>query len=148
MSPLTRPSYIAPMAAVLESARPEDMALVRECVDRFKLDGERLEPGQFVVARDDGRVVAFGRIKPYDHCHELGTVAVLEAERGKGYARLVVEELVRRFPSPEVWITTDRPEVFARLGFHLVERGPEEIQAKLDRICGWKANVVTMLRRK
>ena len=56
--------------------------------------------------------------------------------------------LVERFPVREVWITTDRPEVFARLGFRRVERGPDELEAKLQRICGWKQNVVTMLREK
>jgi N-acetylglutamate synthase-like GNAT family acetyltransferase len=148
VSSLTRLSYIGVVAVILDAATEADMALVRDCVERFKLDGERLAPEQLVIARDGERVVAFGRIKPYQQVYELGTVGVLERERGKGYARLVVEELVRRFPTPEVWITTDRPEVFARLGFQLVERGPDEIQAKLERICGWKQNVVTMLREK
>jgi N-acetylglutamate synthase-like GNAT family acetyltransferase len=136
------------VSVVIEPARDEDMAEVRVCIARFALDPERVETGQFVVARQGGRVVAFGRIKPYEHIHELGSVGVLEGERGKGYARLVVEELVRRFPAREVWITTDRPEVFERLGFHRVERGPDELEAKLQRICGWKPNVVTMLRER
>jgi N-acetylglutamate synthase-like GNAT family acetyltransferase len=136
------------MPVTLTPAGDADMPLIRDCVTRFALDGERLAPEQFLVARDGDRVVAFGRIKPYEHCHELGTVAVLEDARRKGYARLVVDALVARFPSPDVWITTDRPEVFARLGFHEVPEGPPELQAKLTRICGWKPNVVTMLRRR
>ena len=70
----------------LEPARPADLPLIVECVRRFRLDDEDLVAEQFVVARERafGRLVAFGRIKPYRHVHELGSVGVLEAERGRG----------------------------------------------------------------
>lgn len=122
-------------AVHLEAASPADMPLIEECVRRFRLDGENLQVSQFIVARREGQMVAFGRIKPYEQVFELGCVGVLEAERGRGLGRLVVEELIRRFPTPAVYLTTDLPEYFARLGFRRIDTGPPVLFAKIARVC-------------
>jgi len=49
----------------LEPATPADLPVIVACVRRFRLDDEDLAAEQFVVAREHGRLVAFGRIKPY-----------------------------------------------------------------------------------
>jgi len=100
----------------LEPATLADLPAIVACVRRFRLDDEDLAAEQFVVARERGRLVAFGRIKPYGRVYELGSVGVLEAERGRGLGGLIVRELVRRFPTREVYITTDLPAYFARCG--------------------------------
>jgi len=126
-------------------ATPDDMELIADCIRRFRLDDEDLGPEQFVVVREAGRVTAFGRIKPYGAVHELGCVGVLEAERGRGLGALVVRELVRRFPTPVVYITTDLPAYFARFGFTRVDDPPPEIAAKIDRVCArLRAGAVAM----
>ena len=133
----------------VELARPEDMAAIEECVRRFRLDDERLAAEQFVVVREGGRIVAFGRIKPYATVHELGCVGVLEEERGRGFGALVVRELIRRFPTPEVWITTDLPAWFARFGFQTSDYPPQELEEKLDGICSrLRTGVVAMSLRR
>src|SRR5438874_2588190 len=107
------------------------------------------EAEQLVVARERGRLVAFGRIKPYSRVHELGSVGVLEAERGRGLGELIVRELVRRFPTREVYITTDLPTYFARFGFRRIEDPPPEIAAKIGRVCArLRSGVVAMLVEK
>jgi len=45
-------------------ATAADMAFIAETIERLRLDGERLAPEQFITLRRDGRIVAFGRIKP------------------------------------------------------------------------------------
>jgi N-acetylglutamate synthase-like GNAT family acetyltransferase len=113
-----------------------DMDLIGACVRRFRLDDEDLRPEQFVVVREGDRVVAFGRIKPYASVHELGCVGVLEEKRGRGLGTLVVEELIHRFPTREVYITTDLPRYFERFGFAEIADPPTEIAAKMERVCG------------
>ncbi len=121
----------------LEPARPADLPLIAECVRRFRLDRER------------GRLVAFGRIKPYGRVYELGSVGVLEAERGRGLGGLIVRELVRRFPTREVYITTDLPAYFARFGFCRIDDPPPEIAAKIARVCApLRSGVVAMVLEK
>jgi len=129
----------------LEPATAADLPAIVECVRRFRLDDEDLAAEQFIVAREHGRLVAFGRIKPYGDVCELGSVGVLEAERGRGLGGLIVRELVRRFPTHEVYITTDLPAYFARFGFRRIDDPPAEIAAKIGRVCArLRSGVVAM----
>src|SRR3972149_11197361 len=92
-------------------ATGDDLFFIRDSVARLRLDAERLEPEQFIVVRRGGGdgIVAFGRIKPYQKTHELGSVAVIEGERGRGWGGLVVRGLIRRFPQDEGFLTHDPP---------------------------------------
>lgn len=117
-------------------ATPDDMTFIREAVGRLRLDPEDLRPEQFITLRREARLIGFGRIKPYHETSELGCVAVIEEERGRGLGEVIVRELVRRFPQDEVYITTDLPAYFERLGFLRTELLPPEIEAKIERVCG------------
>ena len=133
----------------LEAAAPGDLPAIAESVRRFRLDDEDLAAEQFVVVRERGRLVAFGRIKPYGRVYELGSVGVVEAERGRGLGGLIVRELVRRFPTREVYITTDLPAYFARFGFCRIDDPPPEIAAKIARVCAHlRSGVVAMVLEK
>lgn len=137
---------------MFEPATDDDLTAIREHVQRFRLDGERLAADQLIVARDQGRLVAFGRIKPYGGgVFELGTVGVLESERGKGWGDRVVRELIRRFPAREVYITTDLTAYFERFGFRRLppDQVPAPLADKLKRICGTlRDGVVAMVLLK
>ena len=115
-------------------AGDEDMAFIAETIERFELDDERLAPEQFITLREGGRIVAFGRVKPYEHTYELGAVSVVEEARGRGLGGAIVRELVRRFPQDEVFLTTDIREYYEPLGFLRTEVLPDELAAKLQRV--------------
>ncbi len=131
---------------VFAEATAADMPAIAECLRRFKLDDEDLVAGQFLLLRQRGEMVAFGRIKPYGGVYELCSVGVLEDARGRGLGARMVRELIRRFPSDEVYITTDIPEYFERFGFRRIEDGPEPIFRKLRDVCGrLRSGAVAML---
>lgn len=134
----------------VSAARPGDLPFVRECVARFRLDDEGLDPRQFVVIRRARRIVAFGRVKPYEGgVFELGGVGVVEEERGKGLGAAIVAELIRRFPVPDVWITTDLPAWFERFGFRRDDGAPAPIRDKLARVCAsLRPGTVAMVLRR
>lgn len=128
------------------AARPDDMAWIREYIHAFRLDDENLQFAQFIVAERDGKAIGFGRIKPYREVSELGCVGVLETDRARGIGAQIVRELIRRFPSPEVYITTDLVEYFEKLGFRRLDDPPHELAAKLTRIEGRiRHGVIAML---
>ncbi|HKA90150.1 MAG TPA: PhzF family phenazine biosynthesis isomerase [Haliangiales bacterium] len=135
---------------MLEPAHPADLPLIESTVQRLRLDAERLDVEQFVVWRDQGRVLAFGRIKPYDDgVFELAGVAVLEEARGRGLGKLITRALIDRFPARDVWITTDLVEFFEPLGFRRSDVGPAAISAKLERVCAsLRTGVVAMVLHK
>ena len=118
------------------AASPDDMPWIGQRIREFRLDDENLDFQQFIVAERDGRAVGFGRIKPYRHVSELGCVGVLETERAHGIGSRIVRELIRRFPSREVYITTDLVDYFEKLGFRRLDDPPHELAAKLERIEG------------
>jgi len=132
----------------ISPATNDAMPFIRDTVARLRLDGERLEAEQFIVLRRDGGdgIIGFGRVKPYRRTHELGCVAVIEEERGLGWGELLVRELVRRFPQDEVYVTTDLPEYFERLGFLRTEILPPELEEKIARVEGTvRSGVVGMV---
>jgi len=127
-------------------ARQEDLPFIRETIARLRLDSENLRSEQFLTARRGDRIAGFGRIKPYRSTHELGGVAVVEEERGRGVGALLVRELIRRFPQDEVFVTTDLPDYFERLGFLRTDLLPPELEAKICRVEGKvRSGVVGML---
>jgi threonine dehydratase len=119
-------------------ATAADMPFILEAIEGERLDGERLEPEQFIVLRRGGRIVAFGRIKPYEKTFELASVWVDAGERRNGLGAAITRELIRRFPQDEVYITTDQraglPAYYERLGFLRTEILPEELDAKCERV--------------
>ncbi len=118
----------------ISAATSDDLPFIRDTVARLRLDGERLEPKQFIVVRCEGAgIVAFGRVKPYEKTYELASLAVVEGEWGRGWGELVVRELINRFPEDEAYVTTDVPEFFERLGFLRTEILPRELDEKLGR---------------
>ncbi len=127
-------------------ARPDDLPFIRETVERLRLDPENLDTAQFITMRRGDRIIAFGRVKPYEQTYELGSVAVVEEERGKGLGAAVVRELIRRFPQDEVYVTTDLPAYFERLGFLRTEILPLELEDKIARVCdGLRPGTVGMI---
>jgi len=119
---------------VFTAATRGDMPFIEQTIREFNLDEENLEPDQFVTLWKPGRMIAFGRIKPYQRTYELGAVAVVEEERGQGLGEAVIRELIRRFPQDEVYITTNLPAYYERLGFLRTTILPDELVAKIERI--------------
>lgn len=133
------------------AARPGDMPLIESEVERMHLDGEDLKLEQFMVALEEEKVVGFGRIKPYpEGVFELSCVAVLEGARRRGVGRALVTELMKRFPTEEIYITTDLVEYFMRFGFTPTAVAPKAITNRIDDdgASAGRSGVVAMAMRR
>lgn len=131
---------------MIRPAKPSEMSLIKEKIKDFRLDNENLDYSQFVVAELRDEIVGFGRIKPYSEVYELGCLGVLEPYRGKGVGKALVRHLIKNFPADEVYVTTDLPGYFEKLGFERLDHGPKELEEKVCRVCQSKLreNVITM----
>jgi N-acetylglutamate synthase-like GNAT family acetyltransferase len=133
----------------IRSATEADLPFIQDMVSRLRLDNEDLRHEQFIVVEEGERTVAFGRIKPYRRTFELGCVAVVDDRRERGLGELVIRELIRRFPQRRVYVTTDIPDYFQRLGFARTRALPRELSEKIGRVEGrLRAGVVGMVYRK
>jgi N-acetylglutamate synthase-like GNAT family acetyltransferase/copper chaperone CopZ len=131
-------------------AKEEDMPFIKKYIELFRLDNENLQSKQFFLAKIEGKIVSFARIKPYKKTYELGCVGVLEKYRGKGIGKEIVKYLIDIFPQNEVYVTTDIPSYFQKLGFKVIENGPPELEEKICRVCRKKLreNVVIMVHKR
>lgn len=88
-------------------ARAEDQGLIRAWIRRYGLNPLSSGWRRFtLVSRSvDGPVVAIGQIKVHDDgSRELASIAVAEAERGRGVARALIERLLADEPG-EIYLT-------------------------------------------
>ena len=138
------------ITAKIRPASPDDMPFIGECIERFRLDDEDIDHRQFVVAVDWDEIVGFGRIRPHKGVYELGCVGVVERRRNNGIGKMIVEYLIKIFPSNDVYITTDLIDYFKRLGFKRIEHGPKDLEEKLKRVRKSKCReeAVAMVYRK
>ncbi len=111
------------------------MPFIRETAERLILDTNDLKPEQFITVRAAGRVVGFGRIRPYNETYELATLGVIEDRRGSGLGEAIARELIRRFPQDEVYVVTDLIDYWERLGFLRTDILPPELQEKRQAAC-------------
>lgn len=138
------------MSIFVRPAEYEDMPFIKECIERFRLDDENLDYRQFIVTVEGSELVGFGRIRPHKELYELGSVGVVEQRRSQGIGRMIVKYLIDKFPTNNVYITTDLIKYFERLGFRKIEPGPKELIEKLQRVCKSKCRegAVVMLYKR
>jgi amino-acid N-acetyltransferase len=112
----------------IEPARPHDGPAVIDLLTASALPSEgaldHLDTA--VVARRDGRVVAFAALEVYEDGALLRSVAVADGERGTGVGRAVVDaalDLAARLGAAPVFLlTTTAERYFPRFGFTTVPR--------------------------
>lgn len=97
----------------------------------------RLDRDLMVVAEADGHAVGIGRLVPAgDDACELGGMHVVEAMRGRGVARAVIDELLRHANGREVYCIpfAELEPIYAAAGFARIEPHdalPEYVREKL-----------------
>ncbi len=127
-------------------AKAEDVQFIADTAERLKLDGDNLSARQFITVRRDGRIIGFGRVRPYEKTYELATLGVIEEQRGNGIGAAIARELIRRFPQDEVYVVTDLTGYWERLGFIRTEILPAELEEKRRRACSTlRPNAVGMI---
>jgi len=108
-----------------------ELTTVRDYIARFELDNNALEATQFLLAKEEGSVVGFGRIRQYADCYELCSLGVIEPERRKGVGRALVKALIATAGRP-LYLVCIIPEYFEELHFRTCAQYPEPVQRKLD----------------
>jgi amino-acid N-acetyltransferase len=84
----------------LRPAAAADDAAIRRLIREGEINPMGLDWQRFTIAEaPDGTVVACGQIKPHqDGSHELASIAVTAAWRGRGLARAIIESLLAAHP--------------------------------------------------
>jgi N-acetylglutamate synthase-like GNAT family acetyltransferase len=121
----------------IRTAKPEETGWINEQYAKVNFIPSDPEHETIVIAELDGERAGFGRlVRAGEHAYELGGMFVFEHFRGRGVARAIVAELIRRAGDAEVYCIpfADLEELYAASGFRRIEAVdvPEKIQEKLD----------------
>lgn len=112
----------------VETALPADFGPIKVLLDAAGLPTSDLEsaPPEFVVLREDGKVIAAGALERYGSVALLRSVVVAERARGRGFGQRVVRELERVARGQKieqlVLLTQTANEFFRRAGYRTIER--------------------------
>ena len=111
--------------------KESDFHDVLNYVKLLQLDSNDLQLQQFLVAKKEGKVIGFGRLRTYSTCQELCSLGVIEPFRHKGAGTALSEELIKKSTLP-LYVVTIIPGFFSRLGFEEVEEFPSDIGVKMS----------------
>lgn len=121
---------------LVRTARPDELGWMNEQYRQVRFIPSDVHD-TMMIAELDGERAAFGRlVEAGDHAYELGGIYVFEAFRGRGVARAIVEELIRRGAGREIYCIpfADLEALYAAAGFRRVEPVgvPRKIREKLE----------------
>jgi GNAT superfamily N-acetyltransferase len=122
---------------LLRTAAPADAGWIDEQYEKVHFIPSDLARDTVVIAEIDGTRAGLGRLVPAgDGACELGGMFVDDLFRGRGVARAIVDELIRRAAGCDVYCVpfADLEPLYAAAGFRRIEPVdvPASIQAKLD----------------
>ena len=123
------------MAQVIRADEP-DAIPIRALLERSGLPTSDLDSARpdFVVIRENGRVIAAGALQPFGSSALLRSVVVAADRRKRGLGQAVVSELERMARMAHInqliLLTQTAPEFFAHQGYRVIERSsaPQDMQ--------------------
>jgi N-acetylglutamate synthase-like GNAT family acetyltransferase len=110
------------MGVVIRAATAGDQAAIRAIIREAQLNPMSLDWPRFVVAEDEGQVVAVGQVKPHsDGSRELASIAVIPSRQRAGLGQQIIRALLAREPGPLYLVCVDdHDSYYQQFGFRRV----------------------------
>lgn len=122
---------------LLRTARPEETGWINEQYAKVRFIPSDPAHETIVIAELDGVRAGIGRlVDAGEGACELGGMFVFDEFRGRGVARAIVDELLRRADGRTVYCIpfADLEELYAAAGFRRIEADgvPRKVEEKLE----------------
>jgi N-acetylglutamate synthase-like GNAT family acetyltransferase len=112
-----------------------DMYFIENILQKHHFDITDLDYRQFVVALEDTKPIGIGRLKKTGRICEIGCVLLIEEQKRRGIADIIVKHLIDYASAKVVYALTDQVNYFKKMGFKEIKEGAEAIIKKLDSGC-------------
>ena len=133
-------------------AKEEDRPYVEEKLQKYLLDSTNLELQQFFVAKDNDKVVAFGRVIDHGEFFEIASLGVDYYHRQKGIGKkmllFLIGEAKRKSPKKPIYVVTHVPEFLKKGGFEEVNICPECLQYKRNNVCKLDNSKIKIMKHR
>lgn len=113
----------------ISGASEHDWPAVLTLLEEINLDREGVAIQQFVVSRNDTSLIGAGRLRKHTDATELCSLGVKESHRNIGVGKALVKFLLEQ-AGDEVYVVTDIPDYFGKLGFKPSEHYPASMEDK------------------
>lgn len=120
------------MEEIFKTPDEREFEQIKQLVEELWLDNETMFPEEFRVLSDNGKVIAFGRLREYADVMELCSIGVPVEFQNKKFGTSIVKHLLSR-AQRNVYLVTVIPDFFTRFGFERIEKPPAPIERKLQR---------------
>ena len=104
-----------------DKVKQKDRSYIEEKLKKYVLDSTNLDWKDFFVARNKNKPVAFGRIVDHGDFFEIASLGVDYYYRKKGVGRKILQFLAKeargRNQGKPIYIVTDKPDFFKKIGF-------------------------------
>ncbi|MEZ4804490.1 MAG: GNAT family N-acetyltransferase [Bacteroidia bacterium] len=115
-------------------AKASDWPEIKTLLRKLKLDQKDTDVNQFYVIKVDGKIVGAGRLVYHDSRNvELCSIGVYRTERNQGFGKAIVETLIYHSGNNSIWLVSEIPDYFEKLGFNATTKYPPSLQEKKDR---------------
>ena len=134
----------------LRSARADEMHWINDQYARVHFLPSDLHRETVVIAELDGERAGMGRLVPAgEKVFELGGMLVFEGFRGRGVARAIVDELLRRAGDADVYCVpfADLEGFYASCGFRKTDAAPGKVREKYEWCVREMDRAVTLMKR-
>ena len=134
----------------IQRAAEKDAPYIEEKLKKYILDDDGANWKQFFAAKNNGKIVAFGRIIEHNEYFEIASLGVDYYYRKKGIGvkllLFLIEEAKRLNPKKAIYGVTHRPGFLKKVGFKKIEKGPEALEYKKYNKCILPPSKIEIMR--
>ncbi len=119
-------------------AKPDNVLILTEILHLVHGDTKNLSSEQFVIAKEQDKIIGCVRIKELADCLELASVAVLPEYRKKGIGLALVQNILKTDKRRPVYLLcfAETCNFYQKAGFKIItfDQLPDSLSQEYDRV--------------
>jgi N-acetylglutamate synthase-like GNAT family acetyltransferase len=117
---------------LIKPAKSQHQIEIIKIIEQENLDKVNVNYSEFIIALKQQSIIGIGRIRQHAENKELCSLGIVPEERGKGIGRSIVKALIEKVNGENLYLVSDIPLYFNKLGFVITEERPVQMLDKLE----------------
>jgi N-acetylglutamate synthase-like GNAT family acetyltransferase len=117
---------------LIKTAESHHQNEILKIIEKENLDNVNVHYSEFIIALKQQSIIGIGRIRNHNEINELCSLGIVPNERGKGIGRAIVKALIEKVKGENLFLVSDIPLYFNKLGFVTTKEKPVQMFEKLE----------------